>query len=269
MRSFSFIFAVVGLLGLLGRCSADLDFGNTVFIGDSITEPFSSRPSGDGNFSWRYQFWKRAVDDGVQFQFVGSRTENAGGPTSYPGYKGQSFENRHEAISGTRAKFRAESLAGHYGDLNQDGTNLAADTAFILLGCNDVRSVTPPPSQLTGVRDDVQVIVNGLQAANAKVDVYLISILPRFTQDTDGDGINDLPDGRNDDYQVVNGLLDGLAKEETDQFSSVRFIDVATHASEFWFYDGTHPNGVGETEIGNLVFDFVATPEPLGRILTR
>lgn len=239
-----------------------VDLGNVVFIGDSITEANSNRPDGDGNYSWRYEFWKRTVDQGVSAQFVGSRTANAGGPTTYPSYNGQNFENRHEAIFGTRASERAATLSNNYSDLNQDGTGKVADTAFILVGCNDIRSIDPPTSQLTGVRDNIQSMVQGLRNANSSVDVFILSILPRFTSDTNGDGFKDLPDGRNDDYLTLNQMLANLAESESDGLSRTSLIDVSLHASPDWFYDGTHPNALGESRIGNTVFDFVATPEP-------
>ena len=199
---------IIALIVALSQCqwvSADIitDFGNVVFIGDSISEGSSIRPNGDGNYSWRYSFWKKMIDEGVSFEFVGSRISNYQGNSAYPNYMGYVFENRHESIWGTTSAERSITLAPYFNDLNRDGSNKTADTAFILLGTNDIFASTSP----LDVRDNIQVLVNGLQNANDTVSVYLISIPPYFDTDTNGDGFPDHPWSGNSRFNDVNSLL--------------------------------------------------------------
>ena len=71
------------------------DIGRLVFIGDSITEARATRPDGEGNWSWRYWFWENLVDFSIGHQFVGTRTANHEGSSTYPAYLGATFVNRH------------------------------------------------------------------------------------------------------------------------------------------------------------------------------
>jgi len=246
-------------------CNAGvINFGNIVFIGDSITEGANYRPDGNGNYSWRYSFWKDMIDHGDSFAFVGSRTSNYSGTVNYPVYQGFNFENRHEAVWGTTSFERATTLAGGYGDLNGDGSNLAADTAFVLLGSNDASN---PSNTLTSIRDQFQTIVNGLQNANPNVNINLISVLPRFINDTNGDGFADSPYSRNSEYAALNVLLADLAVSQTNATSNVNFVDVASQMTPQLYYDGLHPNGAGEILVGDFVYNnainsMAAVPEP-------
>lgn len=246
-----------------------IDFGNIVFIGDSISEGASYRPVGEGDRSWRYSFWQNIIDNGDTFQFVGSRTSNEAGSSSYPVYNSRTFENRHEAIWGTTSFERAATLAPQYSDLNADGSNRAADTAFLFLGSNDA---SDPAYALTTIRDQFGLIIDGLQIANSDVNIQLISVLPRFIDDTNGDGFADSPYSRNPEYAALNALLSDLATEETTSTSSVGFIDVASHMTPPLSYDGLHPNGAGEDFVGDFIYTATANsmasaPEPSSLLL--
>lgn len=241
-----------------------INFGNTVFIGDSITEGRQTSPPGGGDRSWRYWFWQNLVDNGDSFDFVGSRTSNWQGNATYPTYNGLTFPNRHEALWGTTSFERATTLAGQYSDLNNDGSNASADTAFIFLGSNDASN---PGNALTSIRDQFRTIVDGLQSANADVNIFLISVLPRFINDTDGDGFRDSPFDRNSEFAALNVLLEDLATNETNTTSTVGFIDVASQMTPPLYYDGLHPNTAGEAVVGNFIYSSAASslatvPEP-------
>lgn len=160
------VFAWLLTLLVTPRCQADvIDFGNIVFIGDSISEGASYRPTGEGDRSWRYSFWQNMVDNGDTFQFIGSRTSNEAGNSSYPVYNGTTFENRHEAFWGTTSFERATTLAGQYSDLNADGSNRAADTAFLFLGSNDASN---PANALTTIRDQFRTIIDDHRRASGR-----------------------------------------------------------------------------------------------------
>ncbi|MEN6309476.1 MAG: GDSL-type esterase/lipase family protein [Anaerohalosphaeraceae bacterium] len=230
-------------------------FGNIVFIGDSITEASSTKPvHGNGDYSWRYGLWKKFVDNGDTYQFVGSRTSNAHGSTSYPTYLGQTFPNRHEAIWGTWSQERYNTLHPYWGDLNRNGTNYAADAAFIFVGGNDSLTVTQVSGYLEGMVDD-------LQAANPNVTVYMLSIIPRYTSDTDGDGFRDLPDSRNTtQFTDINTNLQAFAATKTTSTSDVIYVDLFSLVQPNWLYDGIHPNSYGETQIASAVYAVMDDP---------
>jgi lysophospholipase L1-like esterase len=234
--------------------SSPNQLGRLLCIGDSITEASGTRPAGNGNWSWRYPFWKRCVDAGVGVEFVGTRTSNNGGASSYPAYSGQSFSNRHEAIWGTSAQERDSSAATYLGTLA--GSGKTPDTAVIFCGGNDL------PQNLSGspatVRDRIKSIVDKLQgdvgsAGNPSIRILLVGILPRYINGP----AYETPDPRNSThFAELNVLLQTLAANETTGISKVTYVDTTapfTNDSTL-FYDGVHPGGAGEQIIGDAIF---------------
>jgi len=232
----------------------DLSLGRVLFVGDSITEGNALRPNGDGNWSWRYAFWEKLVDLGVNYQFVGTRTNNAYGRSStYPDYYGVEFTNRHESIWGTTALERGNNAPVYLGNIL--AVSGAPDTAVIFLGGNDIPLDMSVSAET--VRDRVKAIIDHCQgdasvSGNAAMKILIISVLPRFTG-----GNLDIPDVRNARFEEINDLLKTLADVETTPSSEVAFLDLAPdfNSPPGLLYDGTHPNGAGETLVGNAVCD--------------
>lgn len=229
-----------------------VSLGKLVCIGDSITEGRATRPDGEGNWSWRSWCWENFVDFSIGHEFVGTRTSNKDGTSTYPPYQGQPFENRHEAVWGTTFLERSNNVATYLNTLKSAGKT--PDTAVIFGGGNDV-PVDLSVSAAT-VRDRTRILVDHLQgdlgsAGNPNARILLVSILPRFT------GANlDVPDVRNARYQEINGLLSTLADTETTATSEVLFFDLQPLFANppGLLYDGVHPNGLGEQLIGNAIF---------------
>ncbi len=226
--------------------------GNVICIGDSITEADATRPAGDGNWSWRYPFWKHLVDSDISHQFVGTRTANHSGSSFYPTYQGLSFMNNHEAIWGTTALERGNSAATYLGTLKSQGKT--PDTAIVYCGTNDAVS-----ADAATIRNRVKSIVDQLQgdtgvSGNSRVRILLISIIPRFT----GAPSYTTPSSNNTSiYPAANALLEQLAITETTATSKVSFLDIFPLFSSnnpMILYDGTHPNGAGEQIEADNIF---------------
>ena len=237
-----------------------LNLGKIICVGDSITEGSATRPAGEGNWSWRYAFWKHLVDNGVNHEFVGTSTYNYDplnetAVSVYPDYSGQSFVNRHEAYWGLSASGVGSMLPGNLTTLKeQDET---PDTAVVFLGGNDI--AFQPSITAEAVRDSLKGIIDNLQgdvgdSGNPNIRVRVVSILPRYT--LDGSGDYTVPVAENSHYEAINTLLQTLVTEETTGTSEVTYLDLATTFSNTAdvYYDGVHPNGNGEQIEADAIF---------------
>ena len=228
------------------------DLGKILCVGDSITEGSATRPAGEGNWSWRYAFWKHLVDNKVSHEFVGTSTysydpNDAEAVSVYPDYNGESFVNRHEAYWGLGAVHLASSLPGSLSTLKSQ--NETPDTAVVFLGGNDIFHDSTVSAET--VKGRIKTIIDTLQGdsgsnGNPNIRILLVSILPRFT--LDGSGSYTVPISQNTHFEAINSLLVTLATDETTASSQVSYLDLATtfNTATDVFYDGVHPNGAGE-----------------------
>ncbi len=264
------------LLAAASTASA-LDLGNTVFYGDSITQ------GGAGYASYRYEVWKYLVDNNVGHTFVGSQTgayqNNAG---TIPSYQGQTFSNVHDGHWGWRASWESGAVAlpsGRYNtnnlgsgvlsnwlgltntyQVNGDSTGMTTtnistatysgatytpDTAFILLGTNDIGS-SGGPKDTTGdaTYANISLMVQQLQQKNPNVRVYLLSVPPAASFTTTM-------------QSAVSNLNASLAANNLSTgTSSVSYVDIRhgfDPASGASTHDGTHPSAQGQKVVANNI----------------
>ncbi|WID96450.1 GDSL-type esterase/lipase family protein [Bosea vestrisii] len=222
------------------------NLGNVMLLGDSITQAAA------GNQGYRYGLWKRLVDAGYQFDFVGSlrhnfdasNTSSTSAVTTYPDNAGMAFDADNEGHWG----WKTSDVLGLTQPTRTPGTGigklsdwLAAytpDTAIVLLGVNDIRIATG--ASVAATKANMQAIVDAIVADNPKVRIYLCSVLPTKPDFADLPKIAELNEAYRD---LVN------------RNPALRYIDVgsrfdpALHA-----YDGVHPNPQGEQILAEAIF---------------
>lgn len=268
-RLFLFAFLTLTTAGAPALYSA-IDLGNTLCIGDSITEGQGGLSPAANGYTWRYDFWKHLVDNGDTCNFVGTRTSNYSSSVAYPTYtpatgplagQVQTFVNKHEAIWGTNMperydKFRNTPLLN---TLAAGGNT--PDTVFIFLGGNGISTgSTVNAGQISEIISATKGIINLLRGnvfgitGNANVDIYLISVIPRFAGKT--------PDARNaNGFSALNESFLDLAAAQ-----NVTFVDICEELNDSkYYYDGVHPNALGQARIAGLIYEAVAAnqiPEP-------
>jgi hypothetical protein len=96
--------------------------------GDSITQ------GNDGDFTWRYRFYKELVRQHVRFDFVGSRTSpyvEAG--HRYSTYADPSFDRQHFAQGGS-------TIAWHVARIRDEVASQKPDVVVFAAGINDLRA---------------------------------------------------------------------------------------------------------------------------------
>ncbi len=269
MKIRHWILSLLALPGAIVAYAADNAPGNIVFIGDSITQGYTQ--SGKTQASYRYQFWKGLVDNGLEtgkdYRFSGSQngayyteaTDPVAGIT--PAYRGAAFDNTHEGHFNWQASWIAGRLpvpsdqhSGNRGSGNiqtwldpASAASYRPDTVFIMLGTNDLYKAGNSDALI----GDIQTIVQNCQQSNPNATIYVLSITPP----------------RNVNSAAVAQSMPSLVAEANRKAaeqaaswstgtSSVKYMDVNTGLSPDGSMnnDNWHPNSQGELIIaGNIM----------------
>lgn len=225
-------------------------------LGNSITQGGEEHPS------YRYELWKMLVDQGMDFEFVGSMDTNwyrnapdteqgadVASPVMGSTYKGQTFTNKHEGHWGWTT---SELLNGREnptaykrdkGKLSDWLRGYTPDVVLMHLGTNDI-IYSKGINQTLG---RIEQIVNQLRADNKDVAILLAKITPIPTTFAPTDSTN-----------KFNSLIPGLASKLSTPTSPVLVVDMnAGYNPTAHTYDGLHPNQSGEKIIAKRWHDAI------------
>ncbi len=255
MKRYWVIF-LISVFGVSDYLEAGVVVGDVMFMGDSITQ--GKYGSFSGSQSYRYPLWKKLVDGGDTFDFVGSHSHNYDTSTStttvslYPDYSGEQFDTDHEGhwgwsstdVLGTTTPTRTPGTGT--GELSNWLTGYTPDTVFMLLGVNDIRYSTG--ASVATTKSNVVTIIDAIIADNPTVDIYMGSVLPATSSFVDANKVT----GLNVEYQDI--AANSASVTYVDLHSK---INVATH-----LYDGIHPNATGEEIIATAFYEAILELEP-------
>lgn len=217
-------------------------------LGDSITQ--QDEPG------YRYLLWKRLLDVGIPFDFIGTRGIPDGRKLSdWPEYKGRAFDADHEGHAGWKSSDLLDGCSWETdkGKLSEWLTRYTPDVVLLHIGTNDV---------FQGMSTDESVacigrIIDALQTANSKVVIYLAKIIPLA-----GDWADDF----NVQIDALNARLDAVAAAKATAESKVYTVDQhAGFDGEQDTDDAIHPNAAGAQKMAErwadaLLYD--GTPQP-------
>lgn len=150
------------LLTVATIAAADL---RILCIGDSITHGRAGKPDDakvPPTYSYRYPLWKKLIDAGVKFRFVGGHEGGFEGAPEYATYKGQTFPNVHEAYWGW-------TTAAVLGKLREHRDQVTADIAIILIGGNDDQKKNGFEPTIAAMRETIAF----LRERNPRVKILL------------------------------------------------------------------------------------------------
>ncbi len=257
------------------------DWGNTIYMGDSISHGFNVQP-------YRWFLFKNLVDNGIAQTEVGIQTGYYHSSISTEStYGARSFDNLHATQSGiTAAQVAGEGSGKLDGSglvdwLGQDaaytgsykvhsaaepGTLAAPDTAFIMMGTNDIFNATSVGylnnSTLAAHTANMQrylgTVVTALKQANPEVSIVINSI-PTWSENRAANS-----NGSAENWQALTSLNTSL-KEWAEQQEGVTFVDINKGmvdvantakpgaADAAFCSDTQHPNAQGNLIIaGNM-----------------
>lgn len=206
-----------------------------VAIGNSITQASAITQS------FRYPLWKKLVEGGYNFDFVGSQSSNEGGNPTWPNYLGKQFDQDHEGHWGWRADQIAQQLP-------QWLSLYDADIALIHIGSNDLIQGQSVSSSL----NDIRQIIAELRQNNPGITVLLANLIPADTR-------HPLIDGTIiQSYHSLNNGIQNLAIELNQPGSAVVLVDQAGAFDPVTqTVDGIHPNTSGEETMAQRWFDAI------------
>lgn len=203
-------------------------------LGNSITQ------GDNAHFSYRYMLWKKLIEDGVSFDFVGSMTEhyNCGAPV-FPDYNGQSFDMDHEGHWGWRCDQiinggPSSNCAGP-GNLSSWLNNYTPDIVLLHGGTNDLYQGQSVSSTLT----EIESIIGILRADNPNVAILLATVIPTT--------INNLQIK----IILLNAEIPNIAVSMADPNSPIIIVDQFAGFDPILDTqgDGVHPNESGEEKM--------------------
>lgn len=236
--------ALAGFLALLFIAFSNQEvWAQTIKIqplGNSITHSI------DSLFSYRYHLWKMLLDDGFNFDFVGTLEDNKNGNPEWPQHLGQFFDQDHEGHSGwtTFEIWWGRSSEPDAGKLSEWLQDYTPDISLIHLGTNDINqgvhtnSITEAIVINNYINYRYGTLINVLRAGNPNIVIFIAQIIPR----------ND--SARNYWTDFYNSQLPTLQISKYSPTSPIIIVDQNTGFDEIAdTYDGVHPNASGEEKM--------------------
>jgi lysophospholipase L1-like esterase len=268
----------LSLAGLLAV--ADAEPVKIALIGDSITQGSGYAVNGstfvqNGNRSWRWEFFKRLVDAGADFDFVGSMTTNYTNNEAatddvtnayYPSWRGVPFDRDHEGHWGWRASQVLGTTAGPSSGKRGTGnlgiwlTGYTPDSVVMMIGINDLNDPGKTPATVAA---DVSALIDALQADNPAVRIRLCDLLHVGPTHANRVALNTAVDLYNSGHLPAIVAAKSTA---TSIVSVVPMMNPVWNGSDWvaqaggWdpavmTYDNVHPNSRGEAHVGARVAD--------------
>ncbi len=220
-------------------------------LGDSITHAEVNRAS------YRYFLWKKLIDAGVEFDFVGSMNSQldtySKGETPQPDYKGQAFDKDHEG----HFAWEVNHIWGGRNPNNNTGSGSLGewmqsydfDIALVHLGTND--AFMGQDNNQTA--NELKAIVEKLREDNPNVVTLLAKVIPTAKGKREAAAVEQLA-----------GLIPAVVDEINTDESPVILVDMfeGFDVNELT-YDGVHPNEKGEMEMAERWFKAIMDALPL------
>lgn len=183
--------------------------------------------------SFRYELWKKLIENGWSVDFIGTRSDEA----RYPEVNGSSFDRDHQGVSGWTS---GEILAELPGWLEETG---APDIVlFSSPGGNDALQALPFDDAVS----NINAIIDLIQEANPEVRILMEQMAPG----TSGIMTTELS-------SYIAGLhreVSTIAAEKATDSSELTAVDMFTGFSDDLLADDVHYNEAGARFIADRYY---------------
>lgn len=218
------------------------------------SEPLKIMPLGNsitqGNMehvSYRYPLWKKLIDADVNFEFVGSHTENNGGTPSFDPHKGQTFSNRNEGHWGWTTDEILNGKDGK-GNLSQWLQGYSPDIVLMHLGTNDMFRNQSIDETIT----EIETVINTIAEKSPGVTILIAKLIPAYDQKVGTTAAQNI--------ESLNQRIEQLVNEQSSTGPPIILVDQnsgfnATEGADT--YDGIHPNSSGMEKMAQRWFEAI------------
>lgn len=208
-------------------------------LGGSLTNGYG------GQQSYRYPLWKLLLDQGANFDYVGTLTTTDGGTPTYPTYLGRTFDRDHEGHSGYTTADLANGLPTWLASYTPDVSLIHAGTNDLLFG-----GTSGPDNAIAGLTQ----MVAKLRAKNPNVRIVVAQIVP-----VDPTHPNWYLTGNYSSVPAsvvtLNSRIPAWAASLSTTASPITVVDQYTgFDARADTIDGIHPNTSGEAKLANRWF---------------
>jgi len=183
--------------------------------------------------SFRFELWKDLIENGLAFDFIGTRTDQA----SYPTFNDTSFDIDHQGTSGWTSRQILDDIDNA---INQAG--VPDIVLFSSPGGNDALQQLPYDQAI----DNINAIIDALQAANPNITIIIEQMAP---------GASTNPAAAFFLTSIHQDVL-AIATEKTTTNSEVIDLDMsAGFSSTMMLADEIHYNQIGAEFIATRYYN--------------
>ena len=198
-------------------------------LGDSITRGMGGDPPYTG---YRDDLYQKLVNDGWDFDFVGSQSDGSG------------FDADHEGHGG----WKADDILANIDTWLSDS---APDVVLLHIGTNDISAGEPNSQTINEIED----ILDHIYAYNSQISILLCKLIPRL----------ETPANEYIRNQELNGLIEDLYDTKKNQGFYIYLVDQYSAFMENsdwrteYMIDNVHPNDAGYAVMADTYFSVLQT----------
>ena len=191
----------------------------------------------EGYESYRYELWKKCVQNNFQIDFIGQQFDDG----TYPNFMGVSFDRDHEGIGG----IESEGVLNNIEEVLLQTNDL--DAVLLCVGGNDLLGGDDPQT----VIDNIALIIDEIQNRFPNIIIFLEQIAPGNNETMTNDLSLKLSE--------FNDLIYQTATAYSNQNISVIVVDMNTNFTVNLLADDVHYNQDGAVFIAEQYFSSIST----------
>ena len=209
----------------------------TLTLGWCLLNSCSKDSDSEGYESYRYELWKKCIQNDYEIDFVGQQYDDG----TYPNFMGASFDRDHEGIGG----IESEGVLNNIEEVLLQSNHL--DAVLLCIGGNDLLGGDDPQT----VIDNIGLIIEEIQNRFPNIIIFLEQIAPGNNEIMTNDFTQKLSE--------FNDLVYNTALTYSNQNSSVIAVDMSTNFTENLLADDVHYNQDGAVFIAEQYYSSIST----------